>query len=316
MEVQTTCPRAAQYSICSRLRSAGTSSALKFGGVAHRVLEHRYRSEEPLLGQSPDLTARMIKIAEGEFKDYSPPPEDYRTLDRMVDLIVKYGQNYPAEMFDIFKSPTGKPFIEVPFLVPVGEIPVNAEMWVQPMKRLEDGTITKDGPAVFRMVTTIRLVWMGRIDLVYRMSGGIYIMDHKTSSMATNMAEFEISHQFLGYVNAVQDIIKTQVDGIVINRMVCRKPTRTGEAFTFERKLIPVSQFLVSEWKVDVLHIVADFIEMVRRQYLPKHTSWCVGKFGTCQFHKVCTLSGFDQRDIILHSGEYEENTWSPLKDQ
>ena len=138
--------------------------------------------------------------------------------------------------------------------------------------------------------------------------------------MATNMAEFEISPQFYGYTHAVEHLTGEQVAGVVINRMVCRKPTRTGESFTFERKLIPVQRGLVQEWRTDVLHIITDYLESLRRDYFPKHTVWCVGKFGTCQFHKVCSL-GDDahalspQRNMMLFSGEYEENIWSPLHD-
>jgi hypothetical protein len=106
----------------------------------------------------------------------------------------------------------------------------------------------------------------------------------------------------------------TQVHGIVINRMVCRKPTRTGEPFTFERKLIPVQRGVLAEWKTDMIHMIVDFLEMVRRGYMPKHTQWCVGKFGTCQFHKVCTLDSPEQKHMMLWSGEFEDNIWNPLK--
>jgi predicted RecB family nuclease len=59
--------------------------------------------------------------------------------------------------------------------------------------------------------------------------------------------------------------------------------------------------------------MIGDFIGTVVRQYAPKQTAWCVGKFGTCQFHQVCQQPSKEQRDILLHSGEYEENVWSPL---
>jgi hypothetical protein len=138
-------------------------------------------------------------------------------------------------------------------------------------------------------------------------------MDHKTSSMATNMDEFVISHQFYGYRWAVETMLQRPVDGVVINRMVCRKPTKTGIPYTLERRYIQTSRFLLEEWKQDCLHIIADFIESARRGYFPKHTQWCVGKFGVCPFFKVCGLDGNEQRAMVLQSGEFVDNTWSPL---
>ena len=317
MEKFTTCPRSAQYAISYRLTPSGDRSALKFGGIAHKVLDTRYRAGTPMLEQNLDVTNAMVAVAEKEFSTYTPPQDDFRNLDRMVDLIHKYGQAYPFESFDLYRFPDGRPFIEVPFMVPLGEIDLQgATFYVQNLVKTPNGELVKSGTVHPRTINSIKIVWMGRIDLAYTLSSGLYIVDHKTSSIATNMAEFEISHQFYGYTYATETLLQREVNGIVINRIVCRKPTRTGEAFTFERKLIPVARGLVAEWRTDCLHIIADYIEMVRRQYLPKHTSWCVGKFGTCPFHKVCQLDSEDQRDVMLWSGEYQEATWSPLAEQ
>ena len=315
MEKFTTCPRSAQYTLCRKLRTAGERSALKFGGITHKVLEARYRIQMPMLEQTPSIEASMLAVAEKEFAEYTPPEDDFRTFDTMSKLIVAYGLKYRYEDFTIVTFPDGTPFIEVPFMVPLGTINVSGPLLIQRLVRSPDGTIHKKGiPEYVTDLATINLVWTGRIDLVYTTpTGGLYLMDHKTSSIATNMAEFEISHQFYGYCHAVESLLGREVTGTVINRIVCRKPTRTGEAFTFERKLIPIQRGLVTEWRMDVLHIIADFIQMVQRGYLPKHTSWCVGKFGTCEFHKVCTLDTDEQREVMLGSGEYEENTWSPL---
>ncbi len=339
LELFQTCSRAAEYGICHRLKGTGERSPLKFGGIAHKVLEVRYRSGTPMYEQTVDVERAMMDMAEGEFKGicefdpdgkqkedpygaplwvkqpWAPPEDDFRTYDRMIDLIHKYGEHYPFESFDIVTFPDGRPFLEVPFALPLGRIEVRQDVWVQNLVRLVDGSIIKDGPPARRYVDIIEIVWQGRIDLVYRHNGGLYLMDHKTSSIATNMAEFEISHQFYGYTWAVETLLREQVSGTVINRIVCRRPTRTGDPFTFERKLILTQRGLVTEWKSDILHMCADFVEGVRRGYMPKRTAWCVGKFGTCQFHKVCSNDDPTQRQFLLESGEFEENTWSPLKD-
>lgn len=306
IEKVTTCPRSAELGLCHKLQGAGDRVALRFGGIAHKCLEVRYRSGAPMYEQTPTIQQAMIVTAADEFSRWQPPEDEYRNYDRMVDLIHNYGLQYPFEDFQIPTFPDGKLMVEVPFAYPLGTLEVNCELWI----RNPDRSIEK------RFVKTIKIIWIGKIDLPYILNGQLFLMDHKTSSMATNMDEFLISHQFYGYAWALEQMLSRKVDGVIINRIVCRKPTKTGIPFTFERKYIPIGRGLLAEWKLDCLHIIADFIEGARRGYMPKHTSHCVAKFGTCEFHKICQLDDPAQRAIMLTSGEYTERTWSPLKEQ
>lgn len=312
MESFQTCPRLAEYTISRRLRPSGDRVPLRFGGIVHRVLEARYRCGLPLYEQTPSVTASMIAIADQEFSTWQPPDGDHRNYDTCVSLIQKYGIAYPYESFEIV--PLGDhPAIEVPFALPLGVIPFMANAWVQDITRDAAGHLTLHGEPYHKYLDMIHVTFSGKIDMIYRDQGGHYILDHKTASIATNMAEFELSHQFSGYVWAAENLLSTPIHGICINRIVVRKPSRTGEAFTFERKLIPVQRGTITEWRNDMLYMIADFVEMVRRGYLPKHTVWCVGKYGTCPFHRVCLLDSPEQREILLRSGDFESNTWTPL---
>jgi len=222
---------------------------------------------------------------------WTPPEDDFRTYSCAVELIRRYEEQYPFEQFEVVKGRDGSPMIELPFAIPLGEIESEGKV--------------------------IKLVWTGRIDLVYISSngGGLYIMDHKTTSIMGPSweASFTIASQIYGYAWAVEQLCGQPVSGVVINGLGIRKPTKTGKAFEFSRPFIPVIRSLLDEWKVDTLHIVSDFIENARRGYAPKHTAWCNGKFGECPFRKVCTLDGNDQREVMLNSGEFQTNTWSPL---
>jgi len=287
LEFMQTCPRSAQYSIVRRLRPNVDKAALHFGGIIHKVLETRYRlGNLPGYPQDSLCQMKMLETAEKEFSQWSPPEEDFRNLSCATSVILEYGKTYPEEDFQIATFADGTPCIEVPFALPLGKV----------------GETT--------------IVWQGRIDLVYTMpfGPGLYVMDHKTASIATNMDEFVISHQFYGYAWAVEQLLGRSVLGTVINRIVVRRPTRTGTAVTLERRFNQSSHFLIDEWKNDILHICADLLENARRDYFPKHTAWCAGKFGTCPFLKVCSLDSMDQRELVLNSGEFVTNDWSPLK--
>lgn len=296
LEHFTTCPRQALYSLVRRLKPAGERTALNFGSIVHKILEARYRACTALHAQTPDVTQVMLATAQREFDKWSPPEDDYRNFSCAVELIRRYEDAYPFESFEVVRGLDGSPMIEVPFAIPLGEIKTD----------------------IAGVPKTIKIVWTGRIDLVYlsENGGGLYVMDHKTTSVMgpSYFSSFTISHQMYGYVWAVEQLCGKPVTAVVVNALGVRKPTRTGNAFEFKRDVIPVMRGLVDEWKKDCLYIVADFVEMCRRGYLPKHTAWCVGKFGECPFRKVCTLEGDDQREVMLQSGEFVENTWSPLK--
>jgi hypothetical protein len=291
LEHFTTCPRQAYYSIVRKLKPSGERSALVFGGIIHKILETRYRACTSLHAQSDQVTNLMLAVAEREFAKWTPPEDDFRTYSCAVEFIRRYEEQYPFEQFEVLRGQDGSPMIEVPFAIPLGEIE-----WLDKM---------------------VKVIWMGKIDLVYisQNGGGLYVMDHKTTSiMGPNFAvPFEISHQLYGYAWAVEQLTGQQVSAVVVNGLGMRKPTKTGKAFEFMRPVIPVQRLLVDEWKLDTMHIVSDFLENCRRGYAPKHTVWCVGKFGECPFRKVCTLPDPAQREVMLESGEFTSNTWSPL---
>lgn len=304
LEHFTTCPRSAYYSICRRLRPTGERTALTFGGIIHKILEARYRAQTSLHAATDQTTAVMMATAEREFANWSPPEDDHRTYSTAVELIRKYQETYPFEQFEVVRTPDGAPMVEVPFAIPLGEIAVEPSDLT--------GTLDK-----YKGPTTVKVVWTGRIDLAYLSTngGGLYVMDHKTTSIMgpSYFTQFEISSQLYGYAWAVEQLVSTPVTGVVLNALGIRKPTKTGKALEFQRQLIPILRGLLDEWKTNTLYIIADFVEMCRRGYLPKHTSWCVGKFGECPFRKVCTLETDEQREVMLGSGEYAENKWSPL---
>lgn len=307
-----TCKRLAEYAYCNHRKSADEKAALKAGGIAHKVLEARYRAASEMYAQSLEVEKVMIATAEREYASWSPPEDDFRTFSTMVSMIREYGMKYPFESFDVVKMPDGRPFIEVPFIRPFCELGVEAEFWVQPLK-LTAGGIVKDGPVRSQHIASLKVAWIGRIDMAYRTPSGVYIMDHKTSTIASNTGEFVLSHQLYGYADSTEYLLNEPVAGFVVNRIVWHKPSKKGVPFVFERSLNTVSRPLLAEWRQDITHIIADLVEGIRRGYLQKETVWCYGKFGQCPFHKVCTLDTKDQRDIMLHSGEFVDNVWSPL---
>lgn len=282
LEPFTTCPRLAQYRVVRKRTLSRSHSSLEFGKALHKAMEVRYTHPD-INDPSDELFTRQVEVLQKDFEKIILEPDDFRTLDRAIDIVQKYNSYYRIEPF-VVATKDGKPYVELSFAIPLGEV---------------------DG---------IKIIWTGRIDLVIQDDKGFFVMDHKTTSMlgATYFQDFLISQQMIGYVFSARILTGLPIQGVVINALVSRKPTKTGTAVEFSREKIYFTEEHIEEWRTDVLHIAADFIRNVKRDYFPKHTKWCMGKYGKCEFHEVCTLPP-TQREILLTSDLYKDDVWSPL---
>lgn len=314
LEKFTTCPRSAQYYICSKRESSDERIALGFGKRIHTILEARYKHNVNVIQAGPDdipgitpeigTSARMFATAQAAFADFSAPEEEFRNFSTAIDLITAYNAYHPIEAFEVVKLPDGRPAIEVPFAVPLGEIEVKHELLV----RAPDGTVSS------KYIDKLKIIHTGKIDMLFRREGRIYIMDHKTTSMMGPgyFKEFDLSSQVMAYIWAASTLLGQPVSGFVVNALAVRKQTKTGKRFEFERYPIPADQDLVNEWVEDTLYICSDMVEMAKRGYFPKHTKWCVGKYGTCPYAQVCILPRHS-RETMLMSGNFKRVEWDPL---
>ena len=311
MELFTTCPRQAYYYIIRKLELNRDRVALDFGGAFHTVLEKLYKTYGTAYRSAADNQAIIDFAAsaithkptpeEEQFREAAhkrgellppvlcTPEDDYRTVSYLVDGVRKYLNQYPAEAFEIAKLPDGSPAVEMPFAMPIGTI--ETTLWGK-----------------------VAVMWTGKIDMAYRSRGELGIFDHKTTSMMGPgfFSEFEIAHQMYGYAAAVEYILHEPVKAITINGLGCRKPTRTGTQFEFNRHTIPVNTDLLNEWHEDSLALVSDFLSHCERGYFPKATKWCVAKYGSCQYRAICSLSP-QHRELALSTSEFKKVTWSPL---
>lgn len=302
LERFTTCPRSAEYYLCRKRESSDDRIALQFGKNIHTILEARYKHNPNVDTSTSDL---MLAAARDAFSTWKfDDAEEFRNFSTACTFIEKYNTHYPLEGFEFLRLPSGQPAIEVPFAVPLGELEVDAVVSV----RSQTGDITE------RHLSTLKVIWTGRIDLILRREGRIFIMDHKTTSMMgpQYFKEFDLSSQVYGYLWAASTLLQQPVAGFIVNAMAFRKPTPKGKPYEFQRYPIPADDSLLKEWQVDTMHIVSDFVEMAKRAYFPKHTKWCVGKYGPCPYLPICSLPPH-QRDLMLMSGNYKTVEWNPL---
>lgn len=307
LEYFTTCARSAEYALL-RGRVPKPKAALQYGSAIHKALEMLYTRKT--LGSSVTMGEIQVEM-EKEFS-HDVGPGEWRTPEKALDTITRYANKYRGvDNFTVALDGNGKPMVEIPFSYPIGQIPINATL---PYSK--DLLLGEGGPEKL-YVNTIHVFWTGKIDMVVEMEGDLWVVDHKTSSIlgGTYWKDFELSQQTIGYVWACEQMLGRPLKGLLLNVIIGRRPTKTGVSVDFERKRYMYPPHAKEEWIENTMYLVSDAVSYLTRGFFPKMTKWCVGKYGLCPYHDVCTLPP-NQRDFLLNSDEYVNNTWSPLDEE
>lgn len=293
-EFFTTCARSAEYYLVDRRHLAAERVALRTGGAVHIIMEILYRD----FGGKPTDWNEFIQTCKASlfpyFEKYPPPPDDYRTLNYILDSMYTYlGFADLMDDFEIISGPSG-PLIEQYFEYELGEVEFNS---------------TYQG----KYFGKIKVLWTGRIDMIIKRLGDYRILDHKTTTILgpNFFAEFMNSSPTIGYTWAAQKILNAPVAGLYLNAIAIRKPSKTGIPCEVQRRSYDYDKERIEEWHYNTLVLVSDFLSHLDRGYFPMQSKWCVGKYGPCQYLDVCTMPP-SLRHGILQSNTYEAVTWNP----
>jgi hypothetical protein len=303
MEVFQTCPRSAFYYCISRRTRVGRA-ALIFGGGIHAALEHMYTTSFADLRES-----KLACLHYMEAQDFNPG-NDWRTPELALITLEQYFNYY--SLMDNIKPLiiNGKPFVEQSFDLEIGEFSINDTL---PFTYSQLG-IPSPTPDERVKINKLHLHWTGKIDILGYIGDTINVIDHKTTSMGgdTFFNDFTLSQQTIGYAWAAQHIINQPVNNFTVNALIIRKPTKTGKGTEFDRRTCFYPPAFLEEWQRDIYAACESFVFSMLHNSFPKHTKWCMGKYGACQFHPVCSSlpSG---RDFVLSTDQYANVTWSPL---
>ena len=299
-----TCPRSAfLYTVKRKQRP--DRAPLIFGGAIHAALEILYRH-----GFDYTRAAKQAALDYFECHPYNTTGQ-WRTPAYAIEAIDNYVK-YWSLMDNL--TPLSQDWVEKAFSLNIGHVVVNAAL-PYTLRELTDEP--SDEPLY---ATIIHIQWCGKIDILAHNGGpdsGLWVVDHKTSSMGgdTFYADFELGQQTHGYQWASEHILGQPVNGFILNALIIRQPTRTGKGMEFDRKMYPYTRESLLEWKSDMLMSVENYIHALTSGAFPKYTAWCMGKYGRCQYHTVCTLPSAQRQFMLDAATEYENVTWSPLHD-
>lgn len=290
LENFTSCSRRAQYYSILKREPAGFNAALFFGSVIHKALEHRMK-------RTPTWEADQVNTITAAYAENPPPFEEWRTPDLALEVLTAYNKRWPIEL-EPFTVITDS--VESSFRVLLGTAMLDCALQ------------TPDGPV---HVKAVNVFWTGRCDALINLYDSVFVMDHKTASVTgeSYYEDFNLSSQMLGYVWAARQRGIPAV-GLYADVLETRRPSKTGKAIAQRRQPYWYSDFHLEEWRVDTFTLIQDFLEHWARDYFPKGTKWCHGKYGECPYWKVCSQDTTAGREQLLHGENYQPVTWSPLK--
>jgi hypothetical protein len=302
LERLTTCPRSAEYLLVHG-RKEPASDALTYGQNYHTVMDAIARGER-------DLSA-LFQIAKDAFAA-NPVGMGWRNLDFMCDSIEKYMKFYAGNHIEALPLPDGTLFCERGFSLELATLPVHA-FFDYPAALLVSNPIDASESKFY--VGELILNWTGRIDMLTKINGELFVVDHKTSSMISLgfWTDFTFSNQMIGYTWAAQTM-SYPTKGVLINVLGGRKPTPSGKTHEFARQRFNYDDAQIREWQRDQCAHVSTFVSHLLDGYFPKSTKWCQSKYGACKYFDVCSLAP-KLRGAALSSSMFTENVWDPTED-
>lgn len=211
-----------------------------------------------------------------DFEDFEEIPDEFRTRGRALVTIAEYidwwGENELWWGKDVL-------FTETPFTI-------------------RDATGFRYG---------------GRIDLIVMYHGKPWVVDHKTTSRGGSSwwNQFEISPQMAGYVWAGAQLHGEPIAGVIINRLLIHKNKKPASE-QFQRKAFYFEEYKLEEWKqakIEQYHLIK---QQQDAGHFPMRTRACVEKYGTCQFHQICTTKP-ELRERLIES-HYVVKPWDWMK--
>jgi hypothetical protein len=152
----------------------------------------------------------------------------------------------------------------------------------------------------------IRVLWKAKLDWVVDTNQGIYPVDHKT--MKARRDTISMNNQFIG------QCLVMNTRNIIINKIGFQTSLKPEEKF--QRVPIPYTAARLFEWQSEILPYYAKLLLMYAdTEYFPPNFSHCEGKYGACDFLKICE-SNPDMREEEIKYAFVMGLDWNPTNEE
>jgi hypothetical protein len=280
------------------------SAALGFGGAVHEGLKAWYQGDLDglTIPSRIENAVEAIKLAWPE----NMPYDDYRTMARAQEMMIRYIKEYPSENFKVLQ-------VEVPFKFELGR-------WILWCKECLHESPPFFGNGFPRSecqqcgAALEPIEYGGIFDTLTQFGVGsqsvLYVLEHKTTSQLGPLffRQFDLDNQVSGYCWAGQQVSGRLIGGANINAL-CLTNSKSSPNFKFDRAMIGRNPTQIENFKNDVASTCNEIARCERTGIWRMHTNHCHNKYGLCEYHSVHILSDPDDRRRRLET-DYRQEEW------
>ena len=199
------------------------------------------------------------------------------------------------------------------------------------MMHIMDGwsLIESEAPFIVPLDDTETKYWYGgRMDKIIASEEGLWLVEHKTSSLYSKSSGFQSAFsdsfspnsQIEGYMFALHWLkargeIKSDLPivGVIVDAALVHKVQ-----FYFKRIPIYYDERLVTQWYEEVIQYVHEFDQTLENGKWSRNTDSCQGKYGCCQFVDVCRM--YPDHNPLLANNQppqgFTERAWTPYVEE
>lgn len=303
------CARKAAIVLSFKREAVSEPWDLVAGRAVHEALDVR---QQALMAGEKD-SGRLQTLMEATLESFfdrlkTPlPPDEYRTLGRLKDVVGNYQQAFGVEPFEILAS----------------EQAVEREL----------GSV-RWWDSLLGEWCRCSVFWQGKLDGLWRNpdTGELCVKDTKTSSRdefaggeegewSKGEAKYQMSGQLQGYCWLLS-MPERPVTGAVLDAVIIRKPVqrvtvKTPPQNECKRRFFSWTPAQIEEWRRDTLENISQWLTACAKpgqQPPPMIRSSCAWP-QVCQFYCSCVQPTEAARMEKLAGARFRERTWDPMKE-
>lgn len=231
-----------------------------------------------------DATGDGIVQLAHTWGDFEPPEDEVKSLDRMIQTLDYYLEQYPYDTDPVRQLvlPSGKIAAEIDFALPL--------------------------PNTQHPETGEPILYAGRIDWLGKFGDMLLVVDEKTTKQlgVTWSQQWTIRGQFIGYTWGMRQFGHPVVGTIIRGICIRAKGNDKAEAIVY------APQWLIDRWLGQVVRDVNRMIQCYKENYWDWNFGSACSSYGGCQFMRLCSVPDESHKGLVeLY---YKPNTWNPLQ--
>ena len=232
-------------------------------------------------GDSEVAISEGLKALIISYGDFQCPADSAKSLERMCGAFEYYWDVYPLEdnpENSPVLMPSGKRAIEFSFAEPFG---------------------------VRHPTSGDPILYVGRMDAIYRYAGDNYVVDEKTTTQlgASWSRQWELRGQFTGYVWGCKKADIRVAGALIRGESILKTKYETQQALTYR------PEWQVDRWYDETCTWIERMIEDFKsNEWLHNFSESCTS-YGNCAFTRVCTSQ---TPDPWLET-DFERRIWNPV---